>query len=286
MVSPHIQLIRSWLTSQTIEMIAPWTGLLDVESAKGATESIAKSISKVKETPANLKATLSGIFRSTRDPAIPMTHLSTFLARGIYSPFIAILSAPDILETRLSIEVSTKELQGLLNDSSEEGIALLTKLVEVSPQITKSVGHLVGTDGSLWEHARTLPLALALLSSPTSTTLGDSEEVLAKTALKDIQAGNWRVRNIGQQVLLLLPDKELVGKLVSTVDFSTFSSSFADLAGEMARSGPEVWSSSIRHLVQVALQKVARACSAEGDLDMDDIELMINLGTSSLLVQQ
>jgi hypothetical protein len=39
-------------------------------------------------------------------------------------------------------------------------------------------------------------------------------------------------------------------------------------------------------LVQVALQKVARACSAEGDLEMDDIELMINLGTSCCSRQQ
>jgi hypothetical protein len=264
-------------------MLAPWTNLLDVESAKEATDSIAKSISKAKTLPANLQATLSGIFRSARDPAIPMAHLSTFLARGIYSPFIEILSAPDILETKLSIEISAKELQVLLDYSSKEGITLLTKLVEVSPQITKSVEELVATNEDLWSDARNLPLALALLSSPMSTTLGDSEEVLAKTALKDVQGGNWRVRNIGQQVLLLLPTRELVGRLLSSIDLSTFSSAFANLAGEMARSCPEVWSSSIRHLVQVALQKVARACSAEGDLDMDDIELMINLGKSKLL---
>jgi hypothetical protein len=147
-------------------MLGPWTALLDTESAKEATESISKAISKVKEASAGLQTTLSGVFVATKDPAVPLVHLSTFLAKRIYLPFIDILSSPDILETKLNINISAKETQALLTDSSQEAITLLTRLVEVSPRIAKNISELVEKDGSLWEQARNLPLARALLDSP------------------------------------------------------------------------------------------------------------------------
>lgn len=258
-------------------MLSPWTKLLDVESAKEATESIAKAIPKLKEVPNSLQATLSGIFVATRDPAVPLAHSSTFLARQIYTPFIDILSSPDIFETNLEIELSAKEVQALLKNSSQEAITLLTRLVEVSPRIAKSIGELIEEDGALWEQARNLSLVQALLDSPLSVSLGDNEEVLAKTALQAAQKGNTEMRTLGRQVLMLLPNQNLVQRLLSSIDLTTFSSAFVDLALEMARSCQVELGGSIRHLFQVALQKVARFCSAEGDLEMEDIDLLLNL---------
>ena len=258
-------------------MLGPWTALLDTESAKEATELIAKAIPKLKDTSASLQSTLSGVFVATKDPAAPLVHLSTFLAKRIYLPFIDLLSSPDILETKLTINISAKETQALLTDSSQEAITLLTRLVEVSPQIAKNISELVEDDGSLFEQARNLPLARALLDSPIRVALGDSEEALAKTALQAAQTGSIESRTAGRQILLLLPNYGLVHRLLSSIDLSTFSSAFVDLACEMARSGNADLVGSIRHVFQVALQKVARFCSAEGDLEMEDIELLLNL---------
>lgn len=260
-------------------MMAPWSELLDVESAKEATESIAKAIPKLKEVSTSLQATLSGIFVATENPAIALAHLSTFLAQQIYQPFIEILSSPDILETKFKIDVSAKETQALLNDANQEAITLLTRLVEVSPQTAKSVSELVEKDASLWEQSRNLPLARALLDPPTPTTLVDSEEALAKTALQAAQKGSNDLRTVGRQVLLLLPNHELVHRLLSSIDLSSFSSAFVEIATEMARSGQAELVGSIRHIFQVALQRVARFCSAEGDLEMVDIELLLDLDT-------
>lgn len=258
-------------------MLGPWTTLLDIESAKEATESIAKATPKLKEASAGLQATLSGVFVATKDPAASLVHLSTFLAKRIYLPFIDILSSPDILETTLNINISAKETQALLNDSSQEAISLLTRLVEVSPQIAKNISQQVEDDGSLWGQVRNLPLARALLDSPIRVAMGNNEEALAKTALQAAQTGSTELRTAGRQILQLLPNYALVHRLLSSVDLSTFSSDFVDLACEMARSGNADLVVSIRHIFQVALQKVARFCSAEGDLEMEDIELLLNL---------
>lgn len=258
-------------------MLGPWTSLLDSESAKEATHSIAKAISKVKEVSASLQITLSGIFVATRDPAVPLAHLSTFLAQHVYLPFIDILSSPDILETKFTIDISAKETQSLLSESSQEAVTLLTRLVEVSPQIAQSISDLVEKDGKLWGQARNLTLARALLDSPVPITLGDSEEVLAKTALQAAQTGSLEMRNVGRQILLLLPNQAMVHRLLSSVDLNAFSPAFVDLACEMAKSGQAELVGSIRHLFQVALQRVARFCSAEGDLEIKDIELLLNL---------
>jgi nucleolar pre-ribosomal-associated protein 1 len=265
--------------SQTIEMLGPWTSLLDVESAKEATASIAKAIPKLQEVSVTAQRTLAGIFIATRDAATPLAHMSTFLARHVYLPFIDILSSPDVLETKLSIDISAQETQALLTDSSQDAITLLTRLVEVSPRIAKDVTSLVEQDESIWEQAKNLSLARALLDSPIPTTLGDSEEALAKTALQAVQKGTSQDRLIGRQVLLLLPNIELVHRMLSTIDLSTFSSALVDLACEMARCGKAELTGSIRHLFQVALQKVARFCSAEGDLEMEDMDLLLNLDT-------
>jgi len=262
--------------NQTVETLGPWTSLLDVESAKEATGSIAKAASKIQQG-SEVQTTLSGVFLATRDPSVPLAHMSTFLTRKIYVPFIAILSSPDIMETKLDINLTPEELHALLSDPSQEATMLLTRLVEVSPHIAKSVNELVQEDGSLWEQTRNLPLARVLLDSPVRPTLSDNGELLAKTALQAAQKGTNDMRTVGRQVLLLLPNHDLVQKLLSTVDLSTFSPAFVDLACEMAKSGQADLVGSIRHLFQVALQRVARFCSAEGDLEIEDIDLLLNL---------
>jgi hypothetical protein len=264
-------------------MLAPWTSLLDLEAAREATASIAKAVSKLPEVSPTIQSTLSGVFVATRDPTVPLAHLSTFLSRRVYSPFIEILSSPDILETKLNIEIGEKEVHDLLTDKSEDAIKLLTKLVQVSPSMSKTVTGVIEKDSSLWKESKNLTLARALLDSSSVDVLGESEETLAKTALKAAQAGSPEQRGVGRQILMLLPDHALVGRLLGEVDLSTFSSAFAELAQDMAKSGRAESSPSVRHLVQVALQRVARMCSAEGDLDIEDIELLISLGKSTHL---
>jgi hypothetical protein len=267
-------------------MLAPWTSLLDLEAAREATASIAKAVSKLPEVSSTIQSTLSGVFVATRDPTVPLAHLSTFLSRRVYLPFIEILSSPDILETKLNIEIGEKEVQDLLTDKSEDAIKLLTKLVQVSPSISKTVTGVIEKESSLWKESKNLTLARALLDSSSVDVLGESEETLAKTALKAAQAGSPEQRGVGRQILMLLPDHALVGRLLGEVDLSTFSSAFAELAQDMAKSGRAESSPSVRHLVQVALQRVARMCSAEGDLDIEDIELLISLGKSTHIYAQ
>jgi hypothetical protein len=68
--------------------------------------------------------------------------------------------------------------------------------------------------------------------------------------------------------------------LLSSVDLRTFTPALIDVALDFTRQGRADLEATVCHLVQVALQRVARVCSAEGDLDLEDLDLLINIGGS------
>lgn len=261
-------------------MLGAWTKLLTPEAAIEATELIAKSLSKLGEATPDILSTLSGIFIATSNPSVPLAHLPAFLVPAkIYSPYIDLLSMPDILEYDLSINISADGIKQLIDTSTSGSITLLTKLVEASPEAAKLAGDAIKSHSAVWQDERYLGLALSLMQSPQHRLRGDGvEEGLAKLALATLESSDVDLRKTARRILVLHPDHATTASLLSKVDLKAFTSAVVDLAHDFIRLGRSDLDATVVHLVQVALQRVARVCSAEGDLDMDDIELLINLG--------
>lgn len=267
---------------QTINMLGAWTKLLAPAEAIEATELIAKSLSKLGNATSSIRSTLSGIFIAAGNPSIPLAHLPTFIVpHKIYTPFADLLSMPDILEYDLTINITAECVKQLVDTSSTESIMLLTKLVEASPDAAKLAGEAIKSHSALWQDERYLGLAHSLMQSPQASITGEGvDEGIAKLALASISTADFDLRETARRILVLHPNVVATTSLLSNVDLRTFTPALIDVALDLTRQGRADLEATVCHLVQVALQRVARVCSAEGDLDLEDLDLLINIGES------
>jgi hypothetical protein len=266
-------------------MLGAWTKLLIPAAAIEATELIAKSVSKLGKVTSSVQFALTGIFIATRKPSVPLGHLSAFLTPlKIYQPFINLLAIPDILEYDLAVNVSLDSINQLLDSSSDEAVALLTKLVEVSPDTARLTSEAISSRTEMWQDERYLGLALGLLESPYPISFGEGGEAeLASLAIETIGSAQNTARKAARQILVQLPDRVATTALLVKVDLQSFSPVMIDLALDLSRLRSPELTGAVGHLLQVALQRVARICSAEGDLELEDLDLLINLGQSPQL---
>lgn len=257
-------------------MLSPWTRLLDAVAATTITALLAKTASKLKGLPTTLQTTLSEVFKATRDSGIPLAHFATFIDLGLYRPFTDILSSPDIFEHVGDINLDEVALKALLDESKDEARALVAGLVKVSPAVAKSVAAILAADHDRLASSSMLPIAAELLDLPKPFDIGEAQQRLLLTALDTLRHDSGHLQEAARRVLCLVSDRSSLTRLITEIDLRSFTTSHAKLAVELAKqNGPEL-SPSITHLVQLALQQTARACSGEGDLSEDALDVISN----------
>lgn len=255
-------------------MLSPWTRLLDAENATTITGLLAKAAGKLKDLPISLQATISAVFKATRDSKIPLEHFSTFMDLDLYRPFIDILSLPDIFEHVADIRLDAAAVKILLDKINDEARTLVAGLVKVSPDVAKSVAAILAADSDRLGSDSMLPIAAELLDLPRPFDLGDAQQCLSLTALDSLRKGSNVYQAAARRVLSLVPDHSSLTRLITEIDLRSFTSPHAKLAIELAKQNNADLSPSVVHLVQLALQQIARACSGEGDLSEDALDLI------------
>ena len=235
---------------------------------------LAKAASKLKDLPIRLQTTISEVFKATRDSKIPLEHFSTFMDLDLYRPFIEILSSPDIFEHFADIRLDAAALKALLDDTNDEARTLVAGLVKVSPDVAKSVAAIVAADPDRLGSASMLPIAAELLDLPKPFELGDAQQRLLVTSLEALRKGSAVYQAAARRVLSLSSDHSALTRLITEIDLRSFTSPHAKLAVELAKQNNAELSPSVVHLVQLALQQIARACSGEGELSGDALDII------------
>lgn len=227
------------------------------------------------------QTTLSEIFQAPRSPSKPLSHLSTFLPLGVYSPFTDVLSSPNIFETTIDVQLDEAKIKALLD--SEDGTAqqLITKLAEVVPSVCGLVSSILSAEPERLSSAALLPTVAQILGASEAVDIGDGEHRLILTALGALTDRSGAPSGAARSILCLVKDQTALSRLISEIDVQAFSVQHSSLAIDLAQSHGADASASIRHLVQLALRKIARACSDEKELDETSMRIITNTRMSN-----
>lgn len=253
----------------------PWTSLLDADTASAAVAHLAKASSKLGGLSSEDQNTISGIFKATEEPSIPLAHLSTFLTLKVYRPFTDTLGQPNIFERSFTVDIDEPTVTRLLNETDPEATALVTKLAETCPSVVRLLASVLDAQADLLGQAALLPVVAQLLDLPDPVQFTQSKDRLLLTAYKALGSKSVDVSNAARSVLIRAADPEGLSRLLGEVDLKTFSEAHAQLALDLAKIGKPEHLAGITHVLSIALQQIARSCSDEGDLEMATLETLI-----------
>lgn len=247
-------------------------------AAKRAIELIVKNMKRLKEVDSRTKSTIGTIILATDDIHFALNHVESFVPIGIIEPFTELIRSTSIRRQRLDatpdIQLSVKVIEALLEFGGNEGLDLVTALVEVVPVTIDPLVTAFKARPEVLDKEASLPIVQYILELrsdgdlPIDRIVTTAVKTLSSPTQVDVAAGE-----VLSSICALRP--EVVEEGIKVVTPDTVTPQIASWATKLATVDSSYRTmGTITHVVHTSLQRLSKACSGTKLLEEDHLEIM------------